>query len=62
MTQIIQIRKGQAPAPLDRAQFSARFRAAFVDPAFRDEGPSIARLEEIAWEAFSDGRKAPVTQ
>ena len=62
MTQIIQIRKGQAPAPLDRAQFSARFRAAFVDPAFRDEDPSLARLEEIAWEAFSDGRKAPVTQ
>ena len=62
MIQVIQIRKGQAPAPVDRAQFSVRFRAAFMDPAFRDEDISIARLEDIAWGAFSEGRKAPMTQ
>ena len=45
---MIQIRKGQAPAQLARVEFSVRFRAAFVDPAFRAEDPSIARLEEIA--------------
>ena len=45
---MIEIRKGQAPAPLTRAEFSARFRAAFFDPAFRAEDASIARLEEIA--------------
>ena len=59
---MIEIRKGQAPAPLGRAEFSARFRASFVDPAFRTEDASIARLEDIAWEAYAGGRKAPFTQ
>ena len=58
---MIQIRKGQAPAPLARAQFTERFRASFKDPAFRAEEASIARLEAIAWAAFSEGRKAPFT-
>ncbi len=60
--EVIQIRKGQAPAPLERAQFNVRFRASFIDPAFRTEEPSIARLEEIAWHAYAEGRKAPITQ
>jgi len=59
---MIEIRKGQAPGRLLRADFSIRFRAAFVDPQFRSEEASIARLEEIAWQAYSDGRKAPFTQ
>ena len=56
------IRKGQAPAPLDRAAFSQRFRTSFFDPAFRAEDASIERLEAIAWAAYQEGRKAPVTQ
>ena len=59
---MIVIRKGQAPAPLLRAEFGMRFRGSFADPAFRAEDPSIARLEEIAWLAYTEGRKAPVTQ
>ena len=59
---MIKIRKGQAPAQLERAQFSVRFRASFIDPAFRAEEQSITRLEEIAWQAYSEGRKAPFTQ
>jgi multimeric flavodoxin WrbA len=59
---MIEIRKGQAPGRLARAEFSVRFRAAFTDPAFRPEEASIARLEEIAWQAYSAGRKAPFTQ
>ena len=59
---MIEIRKGQAPAPLGRAEFSVRFRAAFTDPAFRTEDRSIARLEAIAWQAFTEGRKSPFTQ
>ena len=59
---MIEIRKGQAPAPLARTEFGIRFRAAFVDPAFRAEDASIARLEEIAWAAHDEGRKAPLTQ
>ena len=59
---VINVRKGQAPAQLDRAKFSIRFRAVFVDPAFRVEDQSISRLEEIAWQAYIAGRKAPLTQ
>ena len=59
---MIEIRKGQAPAPLVRSEFSARFRASFIDAACRAEDPSISRLEEIAWGAYMEGRKAPFTQ
>jgi len=59
---VILIRKGQAPAPLERAEFGTRFRASFHDPAFRLEDQAIARLEEIAWQAYAEGRKAPFTQ
>jgi len=55
-------RKGQAPAPLERAEFSVRFRKSFVDPAYRAEDQAIGRLEAIAWEAYRDGRKAPITK
>ncbi|MCV2360591.1 MULTISPECIES: flavodoxin family protein [Roseateles] len=56
------IRTGQAPLPLTRAQFSERFKGRFYDPAFDGEYAAIARLEEIAWAALQDGRKAPITQ
>ncbi len=59
---MIEIRKGQAPAPLDHTAFSARFRASFIDAAFRAEDAAISRLEEIAWGAYIEGRKAPFTQ
>jgi multimeric flavodoxin WrbA len=59
---MIEIRKGQAPPPLERGEFGARFRASFFDPAFRAEEDALARLEEIAWQAYAAGRKAPVTQ
>ena len=62
MTTVIEIRKGQAPPPLDRAEFGTRFRASFTDPAFRVEDTSIAKLEEIAWDGYVEGRKAPFTQ
>lgn len=55
------VRKGQAPPELSREEFGARFRQSFYDPAFRKEKDSIARLEEIAWGAYKEGRKAPIT-
>ncbi len=56
------IRTGQAPAPLERAKFSERFLGTYIDPAFRAEDQAISRLEEIAWQAYMEGRKAPLTQ
>jgi multimeric flavodoxin WrbA len=46
---------------MGRQEFGERFRQRFVDPAFDAERESLARLEQIAWEAFDEGRKAPIT-
>ncbi|MBK6008589.1 flavodoxin family protein [Ramlibacter ginsenosidimutans] len=56
------VRKGQAPPMEPRDRFGERFRARFFDPAFRGEDAAIARLEEIAWQGYTQGRKAPVTR
>ena len=56
------VRKGQAPPELDRQAFHERFMQSYFDPAFRAEDAAIARLEQIAWEAYHEYRKAPVTQ
>ncbi|CAN5809272.1 flavodoxin family protein [soil metagenome] len=58
----ILIRTGQAQHQLTRIEFGLRFRASFADPAFQPEQLSITRLEEIAWQAYDEGRKAPLTQ
>lgn len=34
----------------------------FMDPAFRAEDEAISRMEQIAWEAYQEGRKAPLTR
>ena len=57
-----EIRKGQAPAPAERIVFHQRFMQSFVDPAFRTEDSAISRVEEIAWQAYTEGRKAPITR
>jgi multimeric flavodoxin WrbA len=58
----VRVRKGQAPGQLTRAAFRDRFEAAFLDPSFAAERESIARLGDIAWRNYRDGRKAPVTR
>jgi multimeric flavodoxin WrbA len=58
----IKVRKGQWPGNLERAEFSRRFRNSFVDPAFRSEDVAIGKLETIAWDAYCDGRKSPITR
>jgi len=55
------VRKGQWPGKLPREEFGKRFRAGFFDPAFGQAREAIAQLEEIAWGAYVEGRKAPVT-
>ena len=58
---MIEVRKGQAPEMLSREEFGLRFRAPYLDPMFDTEVEAIARLEEIAWQTYSDGRKSPIT-
>lgn len=54
------VRTGQA-LTMGRDEFGARFRQRFLDPAYDAERAALARLEQIAWEAFDEGRKAPLT-
>src|SRR5689334_12662311 len=56
------VRKGQAPGHLARDEFVVRFLGSFQDPAFEAEKPALDRLAAIAWEAYSEGRKAPRTR
>ena len=56
------IRKGQAPAVLTRSEFHHRFIQSFVDPAFRAEDEAISRVEAVAWDAYQEGRKSPITR
>ena len=55
-------RQGQAPGQISRAEFSERYQAAFRDPAFAPEKEAIERIEQIAWLAYKDERKSPVTR
>lgn len=58
----IHVRKGQTPGHITREAFSERFRLRYYDPAFSGEWEAIARLEAIAWDAYVEGRKSPVTR
>ncbi len=55
-------RKGQAPGHHSRDVFRQRFMQRFTDPAFQAERAALDRLEAIAWQAYEEGRKAPITQ
>jgi multimeric flavodoxin WrbA len=55
------VRKGQAPAKLNRDEFHVRFSRDFFDPAFQAVGKELAAVEEVAWHAYVDSHKAPVT-
>ena len=57
----IKPRKGQAPAELTREAFAQRFMQSFADPAFQSAHVELKRVEIVAWEAYSEGRKAPRT-
>lgn len=57
-----EVRTGQAPGHHPREVFRQRFMAGFSDPAFQAEREAIDRLELIAWQAYEEGRKAPVTR
>lgn len=56
------VRKGQAPQPLTHEAFRERFLGRFFDPTFSLEREAIERLEAIAWQAYSEGDKSPVTR
>src|SRR5262245_18826755 len=54
-------RKGQAPPELARAAFAERFNQSYLDPAYDRVRTELQRIEVVAWEAYSAGRKSPRT-
>jgi len=56
------VRKGQPSRQLDRKTFADRFRGHFIDPAFDGAESELARLIDIAWDAYDHSRKAPRTR
>jgi multimeric flavodoxin WrbA len=51
------------PSPqLSEAEFRARFLSQYRDPAFRALDAELARIADVAWDAYSHHRKAPITR
>lgn len=55
-------RKGMPSPRLDEADFKRRYREQFFDPAFRAHDVVIGELADVAWHAYSESRKSPVTR
>lgn len=56
------VRKSGEEWKLERDEFRKRFQNKFYDPAFDSHRNEIKGLEEIAWQAYAEGRKAPRTE
>lgn len=55
-------RKGMPSPKLTKADFTERYLSQFRDPAFAPMQDALDKLAAIAWEAYRDGRKSPVTR
>lgn len=55
-------RMGMPSPRLDRAEFEARYRSRFNDPAFAPLRDEIDRIVAVAWDAYEGQRKSPVTR
>ena len=56
------VRKGQGSTHIDKAEFAARVRRRFFDPAFDAAQPEIERIIELTWDGYDRYRKAPRTR
>jgi multimeric flavodoxin WrbA len=57
-----EIRKGQGPETLDRAEFERRMRRHFFDPVFDRDAEALERLIADAWDGYIHSRKSPRTR
>jgi multimeric flavodoxin WrbA len=56
------VRKGQGSTKISRDEFSRRWRARFYDPAFAALPDDLQRLEDVAWDGYTEYRKSPRTR
>ena len=55
-------RKVMPDPHLEEREFRERFLAQFRDPAFDRLSPELEKIVAVAWDAYENGRKAPVTR
>ncbi len=55
------LRSGQASTKLNQKDFKAEFAKRFFDPNFNEIKDSLDKVIEVAWQNYSDHRKAPLT-
>src|SRR5579871_4394303 len=58
----IEPRRGMPDPHLGREEFRARFLRRFADPMFDSLRAQLDAIEQTAWDAFHDSRKAPRTR
>ena len=58
----VEPRRGMPARKLAKPDFVARYEQQFVDPAFDAERAAISRIADIAWDAYEQSRKSPVTR
>ncbi len=58
----IKPRKGMPSPQLAEAEFKRRYNDQFFDPAFRAVQVDLDKIADIAWDAYDQSRKSPVTQ
>lgn len=55
-------RKGMPSPRLDELAFRRRFLQQFTDPAFDRLRRELASITDVAWQAYADSRKSPLTR
>lgn len=55
-------REGMPSPQLSEIEFKTRYLNQFVDPEFQKASLELDKIVEIAWTAYDDGRKSPITE
>ncbi|MEQ8177954.1 MAG: flavodoxin family protein [Amphiplicatus sp.] len=55
-------RKAMPSPALDKAAFRERFLGQFIDPVFTPLEDQLSLIADAAWDAYSGGRKSPLTR
>lgn len=58
----MKLRKGQPSVKLSKDEFEKRYLEQFYDPAFSAVENELKKITAIAWDAYANGRKAPLTE
>lgn len=55
-------RKGMPSPKLEEEEFKTRYLGQFEDPAFRGLDSELSKIAEVAWQAYAESRKSPITR